>query len=375
MRANVAANLDDCPSPSSSHTEDGITTLGSRYQHLVEAMNEFRQLNINHVMEITELILVGDQSAGKSSVMGALADIHLPKGSGTCTRCPSHILTTPAESWSCDFYLENTYKYDLKRHGSASKLRPTRADPYPPWIRRESFEKQHFATIKCKEEMLTAMKWAQIAILNDGKNYHQYVPGSPTFANDETAVAQFSPNVVSVEIHGPGLPSLSFYDLPGVVNTMGDDDLVFLVGMIKRLVTEYLKRPRTLVLYALPMNVDPQLSTTNSLITETNATSRCVGVLTKPDLAPIGSLKQWDNVLSGDKFKHGHGYFVIKNPMVGEETELTKDFYAVARQEEIEFFANQGPWNAEWKKYSERFGIVRLRNYLSKHLAMTFNDE
>jgi ABC-type arginine transport system ATPase subunit len=89
----------------------GLHTVGRGVKIFVDAIEQLREIGLNNVVQLPELVLVGDQSAGKSSLMGALAEIHLPKSGGTCTRCPAHIKTATAAQWSCKISLRQEYRY------------------------------------------------------------------------------------------------------------------------------------------------------------------------------------------------------------------------------------------------------------------------
>jgi GTPase SAR1 family protein len=67
-----------------------------------DALGEFQLLGVSHVVELPELVLVGDQSSGKSSLMSALARLNLPTSSGVSTRCPFHIRMSSSKDshWS-----------------------------------------------------------------------------------------------------------------------------------------------------------------------------------------------------------------------------------------------------------------------------------
>lgn len=116
-------------------------------------------------MQLPELVLVGDQSVGKSSLMGALAEIHLPRSTGCCTRCPAHIKTAPAETWSCVVSLEHSYSYEPVNDRPLESRDVTRNRPFPPWKDRELIIKP-FKTIRDERELEDVLKWAQIATLN-----------------------------------------------------------------------------------------------------------------------------------------------------------------------------------------------------------------
>jgi hypothetical protein len=88
--------------------------------------------------------------------------------------------------------------------------------PLGPWSPQQH-EDMHFATIEDKSEVAEALEWAQIAVLNPGKSHEVYKASSNCNPGRGLQV-KFSPNVVRLDISGPELPILSFYDLPGVIN-------------------------------------------------------------------------------------------------------------------------------------------------------------
>lgn len=71
----------------STVADDGVHIVGRRIKMLVQAINDLRKLGVDHlVYPLPEIVVVGDQSAGKSSLIGAIAGIQLPRNVGTCTR-------------------------------------------------------------------------------------------------------------------------------------------------------------------------------------------------------------------------------------------------------------------------------------------------
>jgi hypothetical protein len=77
--------------------------------------------------------------------------------------------------------------------------------------------------------------------------------GAPRAYAQATRQVAFSPNIVSLEIQGPELPELSFFDLPGTINVVGEEDDPNDQGLVQRiskLVTTFLKDEKSLVLLA-----------------------------------------------------------------------------------------------------------------------------
>ena len=229
-----------------------------------------------------------------------------------------------------------------------------------------------------KEEVPSVLYWAQMATLNPGTHWKKYVPHAKMTA-PETLEVKFSPNVVRLDISGPELPNLSFYDLPGVINVAEIDEERYLVGLVKNLVKEYIKSDNCVNLLALPMTDDAANSSAAGIIKEAQAERRTIGkkrlqttkrqtnirpgVLTKPDRVQSGeSMEQWTTILNGQRFALGKGYFIVKN------NPDPKVEHAQARAEEVEFFNNTEPYSTDLEKYSHRFGTHRLQAALSHEL-------
>jgi GTPase SAR1 family protein len=349
--------------------ETGLHLVGHRVQVLVDAIQDFREFGVDHVVQLPELVLVGDQSAGKSSLMSALAEIHLPQSAGCCTRCPAHIKTTPAETWTCKISLEREYSYNPLSGRPIESRDVTKNKPFPPWIQQD-LEVKPFITIREKSQLEEALKWAQIATLNHNKHHSLYIPGTDNFIEDESTEAKFSPNVVSVEISGPGLVPLSFYDLPGIFQNAGQKEDQYLVKVVENLALKYIRRPQALIISALPMSADPATSRTAKVIVDNNAASRCIGVLTKADQLQEGqSIAEFENMLKGTDYQRGHGYYVTKQPGHSSGLIHKENYHAIARAEEEEFFSTHWPWNLEWSEFQSRFGTTNLAHALSQKFA------
>ena len=212
-------------------------------------------------------------------------------------------------------------------------------------------------------------EWAQVATLNPQSSHKDYIPTSPAFKADRNCQVKFSPNVVQLEISGPNLPNLSFYDLPGVINVSDVPEESYLVDLVKNLVRQYIKADNCINLLALPMTDDPANSSASRLIRDEEAGARTIGVLTKPDrVQEAESLEQWVQILAGQRFGLGHGYHIVKN-----NPDVTVD-HAVARAQEQDFFANSPPWSTTLKKYEHRFGTLQLQTFLSQRLTAQIRD-
>ncbi|EFQ98411.1 interferon-induced GTP-binding protein Mx1 [Nannizzia gypsea CBS 118893] len=358
-------------SPSTVGTEeknDSIGFISQNMREMVKKIQDLRHLGIeNHGLPLPKIVVVGDQSVGKSSLIEGMSEIKVPRSAGCCTRCPLEInLSESDDPWTCRLILTKKYMFDA----TGRSQRATNARPLGPWIEQDP-EELHFATLTDKNLLQEHLKWAQLAILNPGRSHTDFIPGEDQEIDGTYSQVKFSPNVVRLDISAPGFPNLSFYDLPGVINVAELDEERYLVGLVENLVKEYIKAQNCIILLALPMTDDATNSSAARIIRDIpGARDRTVGVLTKPDRVELkngNEYDQWREILRGEKFATGHGYFVVQNnpdPRID---------HATARIDEGCFFSNP-PWTTELAEYSDRFGTRRLQTALSKLLLRLIQD-
>lgn len=66
-----------------------MSSYNERIRPLLDAVDKLRNLKVmQEGIQLPTIVVVGDQSSGKSSVLESLAGISLPRGQGICTRVP-----------------------------------------------------------------------------------------------------------------------------------------------------------------------------------------------------------------------------------------------------------------------------------------------
>lgn len=66
-----------------------ISSYNDEIRPLLDTIDKLRKLNVmEEGIQLPTIVVVGDQSSGKSSVLESLAGISLPRGDGICTRVP-----------------------------------------------------------------------------------------------------------------------------------------------------------------------------------------------------------------------------------------------------------------------------------------------
>ncbi len=88
-----AGNLDhnDHPTLEGGSSESG----GSRNMAdpvMLDKIDKLFACNVGHYIDLPQLVVVGDQSSGKSSVLEGLTDLPFPRGSKLCTRFATQII-------------------------------------------------------------------------------------------------------------------------------------------------------------------------------------------------------------------------------------------------------------------------------------------
>lgn len=350
----------------SSEALESVNIVGKDTQVLIEMLTNLDHLGIDATNEIhlPKIVVVGDQSAGKSSLIEAISEIRVPRSSGTCTRCPlqiSLVCDPKRTEWFCKVKLQRLYDYDQAGCNPDS--------PFFPWQERAHPLTIAFNEVGSKDDLEETLVRAQAAILNPGIDPSHFLTLPLHTVSDPTRLeVKFSPNIICLDICASNIPNLAFYDLPGIINQTEDADEIHLVSLVENLAEKYVRDEDALVLLACSLEGDVANSSAARLVRKFRAVNRCVGVLTKPDRFPKGDdVNMIAQMLQGKKYQLGHGYFVTKQP---GQAEMVSISHADARIQERDFFARESPWNDELFNFcQDRFGTGCLQSSLSQKLA------
>ena len=175
---------------------------GTKYafsrQKLNEIVKALRDCGTEEVVELPKIAVIGNQSAGKSSLIEAISQIRLPRAASTCTRCSTEVILNSASTqtdWHCKVSLRIEH---LEAVGQTLGV-------------------HDFEETGIKEQVELILRRAQLAILNPSKP-----PSSFTTLDDEKCAIHsreisFSKNSVVLEITGAEV-DVTFIDLPGIIS-------------------------------------------------------------------------------------------------------------------------------------------------------------
>ncbi|KAK8116344.1 hypothetical protein PG984_012846 [Apiospora sp. TS-2023a] len=309
-------------------TLEGLQTAEQR--QVLDVVAELRKCGLESILSLPQLVVCGDQSAGKSSLLEALTEIPFPRNDNLCTRFATEII--------------------LRRALVESLMIKVIPDPKRPASEQESV-KAFKASITSFDELPDVMEKATTVMgLHDTS-----VSGSKAGA--------FARDILSITIEGPSRPQLTVVDLPGLIQTktkgVKDTD----IDLVNEITDHYISQPRTICLAVISATND---YANQGILTKVRNVDpegeRTLGVITKPDrLIPNSGMESAFLALAKNEdifFKLG--WHVLKNRAFEE----TASSFMERNISEDSFFRR-----SNFKVLSEdSVGIDSLRGRLSRLL-------
>lgn len=205
----------------------------------------------------------------------AISGIKTPRDTGTCTRCPLFIELQPSadprDVWHARISLMRQYDVDVHPRKDSTDIE------FEGWVPAVAQRPVPFTETDDPAQLEYLIRCAQRATLSPLENPQSFL--DPSFDDRGIHKTLFSPNVICISVSKPGLPPLSFYDLPGVISFAENEDEQFTVRLVSRLVTKYIRDPEALVLLTCPLETDVHNSVAAGLATKQNVKNRCLGEL------------------------------------------------------------------------------------------------
>ncbi|KAI0743150.1 P-loop containing nucleoside triphosphate hydrolase protein [Daedaleopsis nitida] len=211
------------------------------------------------------------------------------------------------------------------------------------------------------------LRRAQLAVLDQKTSTSHFLDMEDDVVEammKSNTLPRFSRDVVCLQIAGPDLPTLSFVDLPGIIDNADGAT----IRLVQDLVRSYLD-DNSLILVALTMSDDIENQSAAQLARDADPTgSRTIGVLTKPDTLDPGSSTRepvWLDIIEGRHHPLAHGYYCVRQP---NDVERKMKGFTPSHAREIEsaFFASTKPWSTS--PYRDRFGTPNLGKTMSRLL-------
>jgi len=311
---------------------DALNKLCTKDQlDLLDSIDSLRSQGISHYVSLPQIIVCGDQSSGKSSVLEAISGVSFPVKSNLCTRFPTELVLRKTSQIGVSVSIVPHQSRSESERSSLSSFREE----------LDGFEGLPALIENAK---------AAMGILTHGK--------------------AFSKDILRVEVSGPDRPHLTIVDLPGLVHSETKHQSASDVDLVQDVVQSYMKEPRSIILAVVSAKNDYANQIVLKLARAADKQGiRTLGVITKPDTLNAGSESEamWVSLAKNQDVEFRLGWHVLKN-MDSEMGEWSLTDRAVKEEE----FFSQGKWQ---ELPPSLLGIDTLRDRLSKLLLRQIAGE
>ncbi|KAH3968584.1 hypothetical protein HBH70_134870 [Parastagonospora nodorum] len=294
---------------------------------LLDAIDELRCQGIeHHGIDLPQLVVCGEQSTGKSSLLEGLTRLRFPMKESLGTTFATEVVLRRA----------NTTKISCS-------IMP--CDKRAPGQQHELSKFEH--VFSSRED------FSFPSVIEEAKDL--MAQGSSVGRNS------IFKDVLRVKYSGPDVPSLTIVDLPGMIEE--DFNGGGGANKIADLVASYMSKPKSIILAVVMAGNDPENQKPFKYIRKYDPErSRTLGVITKPDKVDQGSESEKDllRLARNEKCKLTHGWFAVRNRCFN-----TRDHSDVERDEMEKSFFSSGLWASHPRSH---VGIAALRTKLSKML-------
>ncbi|KAI9149526.1 Interferon-induced GTP-binding protein Mx1 [Paramyrothecium foliicola] len=308
-----------------------------RARILFKAVDELQEWKAQRFVAIPQLVIVGGQSSGKSSLLKGLTGIPFPVSGKCCTRFPTRIL--------------------------CKRTAPGKRTKYKITIEAPEVEVMGLAYLDGKDctytstgGVLTEDIFSQVL-----EEVSEKIMGISSGQGADKR--NFVSNVLKIEISGPQLTPLSILDLPGIIsaaNTVKEEEKEGVTEMV----TQYMRQPQNIIICVVSAHTDLDHQDILKLASRHAEPDRIVGVLTKCDKVDEPEVKaHWTdfalNRIEASEKVTGDNWFVVRN----RHTMDPESFDIEAAEEQI-FEAS--PWSSIPQ---DRRGTSILRTHIASILT------
>ncbi|KAL6900374.1 P-loop containing nucleoside triphosphate hydrolase protein [Trichoderma evansii] len=302
----------------------------AKSNHRLNQIEKIRAHGVGDLVALPQLVVCGDQSAGKSSVLEGITGIQFPRQEGLCTRFPTEIILRHTDCESV------TITASIRPHGSRTpEVQQALAD----------FSKEVADMSELPDIIQEVSRLMNIRGYSDN--------------NDGYA---FAPDALRIEVTGSIGLHLSVVDLPGLISVANEEQTEEDVEVVHSMVNSYLGQSRTIILAVLQAGNDMANQPIIKLAkTHDTLGQRTVEIITKPDLINQGAEAKLAQVAKNqDNIKLKLGFFLLKNP---SPSELKERLTMKERSSLEQRFFSSSPW-AEQDLDRNRVGAEKLRLFL-----------
>ena len=263
------------------------------------------------------VVVVGDQSSGKSTLLESLSLVELPKGSGIVTRCPLVLRLRKANERRVYRLLNDNEKVQLD---------------------------------ETKIDILKYIEQETKKLAGNNKNVVH--------------------DLIELLVEDPSVRDLTVVDLPGIARNPIADQPKDIHDQTTALIRRFIGQEGSVILCVFPANVDIATVESFTLAREFDPSgTRTIGVITKSDLAPNDDVLIQQLLMEKPDVLHLKlGFVAVRNRSTGEKISLED-----ARKREKEFFTKRAVSAAvDWDCLGIDALINRLADLYAERVKETF---
>ncbi|KAL4923598.1 P-loop containing nucleoside triphosphate hydrolase protein [Aspergillus undulatus] len=305
-----------------------LQQLQQQQSRLLDKIDELRTIGVGGLVELPQLIVCGNQSSGKSSVLEAISRVRFPAKSNVCTRFATEVILRRSQRPRIKISIE------------------------PGASRSSDQEKRKHLQRFTHEEF------------SDGNDLPDLIEKAKDHMGiSETVNSGFSDDVLRVEISGPDKPELTLVDLPGLYYSTSQQQGKEGITIVRNLTEKYMKNSRSIILAVISAKTDYHLQEVlNIAETFDGKRHRTIGIITQPDILESNSEEEetYLKFIRNEKIQLRLGWHALRNRSF-ESRNASDD----ARDAQEKEFFDQGQWASIPR---ESVGVDSLRRRLSSIL-------
>ncbi|KAI1436314.1 hypothetical protein GGR50DRAFT_686501 [Xylaria sp. CBS 124048] len=280
-----------------------IEQLSGERKTLIDAIDSLRKHGIAHRVDIPQIIVVGEPSSGKSSVLEAISRVRFPVKDRLCTRIATELV------------LRTDPQVKLR-----VRVRPSSFSSHLA----HTFDETSFD----KDDLPRIVEEAETHLLRGALG--------------------FSEDVLRIEICAPHLPHLTLIDLPGFIHTGSDGGKQSATDreIVDLLLARYMAKKDNVILAVVSADNQASLQRVLSKVQRHDKKyERTFGIITKLDLLDQGSEDE-DSLLKlvrnqDSSYRLALGWHILRNRSATEASLSSAD----RDVKELEFF-DSSVWSA-----------------------------